>query len=778
MTVKKQASVSRSRRAAAAPAPSTATVGEVKVLLLEDVATDAELELRQIRSTGLKVIARRVDHRAAFEAALADFNPDIVISDFRLPGFDGLAAVRMVRTFSADLPFILVTGVLGDEAAVDLTRSGVTDYVLKDRLVRLGPAVLRALASAEEVRRRKAAEAARDRLAKIVENARDAIVSTTLDGIVTSWNAGAERIHGYTAAEMIGKPIQLLMAADARTQFKRLTERLAAGEEVGSFEAQRVGKDGRRSFVSLSLSPIRDDKGDVIGVSTIAYDISAAYEAEQLLKREKAFSDAVVEGLPGIFYVLDRHARLVRWNEAERMVLNLPADRMPGADAMQAVHPDDRAPLMTKLAEVFERGQAVSEGRIIHPGGEVRVYSLGARRLDVEGAQYLVGHGIDITERKLREAEAASLHQQLLDTVAQLRAREGDIARIDELNEVLQTCNSRDEAFPLIGITGQQLFGGSKGTLAVFVERSRALETVARWGEPSTFPEFDVEDCWALRRGQSHELRAPGAGPVCKHFGTPPPGPYLCVPLSVHGEAMGLLTIEFGAGATISDNTRSLIGTFGEVIKLSLSNLQMREALRHQATHDILTGLYNRQYLSDTLMREAHRTVRNHSHLAVAMLDIDHFKRFNDTYGHDAGDLVLRHVGELLRESVRISDVVCRYGGEEFLVMLPETESVVAMSRIENIRRRIAEQHLTFNGQQLPKLTVSAGIAQLPDNAATAEELITIADRALYAAKNAGRDRSVVYGATVTTATVLSGDAARPQPDGPKTAPADAGGGD
>jgi diguanylate cyclase (GGDEF)-like protein len=176
-------------------------------------------------------------------------------------------------------------------------------------------------------------------------------------------------------------------------------------------------------------------------------------------------------------------------------------------------------------------------------------------------------------------------------------------------------------------------------------------------------------------------------------------------------------------------------------IKLSLANLGLRETLREQATRDQLTGLFNRHYLAEFLPRETDRARRNGMPLAVAMLDIDNFKLFNDSHGHDAGDEVLKAMGTMLANAARARDIVCRYGGEEFLLALPECTPMEAQARLQQICSELKQATFVFKGQSLPTVMVSVGLAQMSDELASADELITAADQALYAAKKAGRDR-------------------------------------
>jgi diguanylate cyclase (GGDEF)-like protein len=185
--------------------------------------------------------------------------------------------------------------------------------------------------------------------------------------------------------------------------------------------------------------------------------------------------------------------------------------------------------------------------------------------------------------------------------------------------------------------------------------------------------------------------------------------------------------------------------TVSEGVKISLSNLKLRELMHRQANHDPLTGLFNRRYLDDTLPRELNHTRRKNDPISVAMLDIDHFKKFNDTFGHEAGDLILREIGYVFKESLRKSDIACRYGGEEFVIVLFDSTQKESKKRFEKIREQISTLQIRYREQLLGRMTVSIGIVEATDNTLTAEELVAAADKALYAAKRAGRDCIIAF---------------------------------
>jgi diguanylate cyclase (GGDEF)-like protein len=173
-------------------------------------------------------------------------------------------------------------------------------------------------------------------------------------------------------------------------------------------------------------------------------------------------------------------------------------------------------------------------------------------------------------------------------------------------------------------------------------------------------------------------------------------------------------------------------------------NLKLRETLRHESIRDSLTGLYNRRYLEEFFDRELKRCQRNQDQIGLLMLDVDHFKRFNDTFGHEAGDLVLREISHILHGHIRQSEIACRYGGEECMVILPGSSLNDTQKRAEELRQQIKSLNLQHQGQVLGRITVSIGVACFPDHGKTYDELFRNADAALYRAKAQGRDRVVI----------------------------------
>jgi PAS domain S-box-containing protein len=252
----------------------------LRVLLVEDSEQDAELMVRHLESSGHNVHHQRVCNAATMEEALDREQWDLVLCDYTMPDFDVPLAIGLLKKKKLDLPFIVVSGAVGEKLAVEVMKAGAHDFIVKDNLARLAPAIDRELREAQ-VRSQRAADLEKLLyLAAIVDSTGEAITSQNLDGIITTWNAGACQLFGYTEAEAVGSSIFIIMPESARPTRTEIFEKLRAGKPIEPFEAKRVRKDGVEVDVYLAISPIKDAEGQLIGASAIAYDITERKKLE------------------------------------------------------------------------------------------------------------------------------------------------------------------------------------------------------------------------------------------------------------------------------------------------------------------------------------------------------------------------------------------------------------------------------------------------------------------------------------------------------------------
>lgn len=333
------------------------------------------------------------------------------------------------------------------------------------------------------------------------------------------------------------------------------------------------------------------------------------------------------------------------------------------------------------------------------------------------------------------------------------RERDADRAVRDllaRMTQRLQGCESVSDLFAVVRLFAPEIAPTLAGRLYTLDNRMELMVCAAEWrgpegrGPQGTDAAFGLDDCWALRRGQIH---APGGEMVdvpCRHVPPAAAQATICVPLTAQGETIGLLVLEnLVPGHGPDDTTAAYIELMSETVGLALANLNLRDALHEKALFDPLTGLRNRHELEDTLRRLVATADADGAPVACLMMDIDHFKQLNDRFGHDAGDLVIRTVAAVFAGGAREDDVALRYGGEEFLMLMPGADEVLALERAERIRERVAALELMHEGAALGSVTVSMGLAVYPHHGPI-QALITTADAAMLRAKEGGRDCIVV----------------------------------
>jgi len=342
-------------------------------------------------------------------------------------------------------------------------------------------------------------------------------------------------------------------------------------------------------------------------------------------------------------------------------------------------------------------------------------------------------------ERQTQAADViVALNAVLQTEIDELRHRSQDMEMLTEMSELLQLSADIGEACQVLPAFGARLFPGSTGSVHVTGAVPDMVETKAWWGDFPPASDFAVADCWALRRARAHVGTI--AGIRCPHT-EGQKGVTLCAPMIAVGDAIGVVTLNLSDSLSIPPHVEQFAHSFADQISFALANLRLQETLRTHALRDVLTGLFNRRYLEKTLAAELARASRAGRQIGVMLIDVDHFKRFNDTHGHAGGDALLEQLARVMQSAVGEADLVCRYGGEEFVVLLPDVEADVLRSRAESLVEAARRLQVHVEGTDLGPITVSAGIALSNDSTTNAAALLAVADRSLYIAKASGRDR-------------------------------------
>ncbi len=365
--------------------------------------------------------------------------------------------------------------------------------------------------------------------------------------------------------------------------------------------------------------------------------------------------------------------------------------------------------------------------------------------ISLQGKGYLLENFVDITERRQWEEAVQTANDKLQTAVSQVEEQNRTMMLASEMADILQSCQTSEEAYAAISRFMPRFFPNDAGALYILNNSRNLFEATADWGlDSAEVSVFAPNECWSVRRGRVHMVTGAGESMICRHVSEGDPGGYICVPLIAQGETLGIFHLR--AGSPTEEGRPELTGakeqlalTVAEDMALALANLKLRETLRSQAIRDPLTGLFNRRYMEETLVRELIRVKRLETNLGVIMMDLDQFKLYNDTFGHHAGDELLSTLGALMKSLVREEDIACRYGGEEFLLIMPGASEEITLERAEILRRAVKEMHRNHRGQK--PVTLSMGVAVYPNHGDTELEIIQAADVALYCAKQAGRDR-------------------------------------
>ena len=355
----------------------------------------------------------------------------------------------------------------------------------------------------------------------------------------------------------------------------------------------------------------------------------------------------------------------------------------------------------------------------------------------------LINSGFERRRRQRSELELERNALHLQQALQDAKRSSETLRRLSTLAELLQNCRDLDEAINVIERALPPLLPDVSGALALINASRNIAEARVHWGVRGSDlggAIFAPEDCWALRRSQPHPGEDGHAAPVCPHLTQAgvTADHALCLPLNSQGQVLGVLSL--CAPVVVAANTRRLAMTAADQLALALANLQLQASLRTQSIRDPLTNLFNRRYLEASMPRELLRAERRKGGLSVLMFDLDHFKRYNDTQGHDAGDALLSAFGALLAQSCRGEDMPCRFGGEEFTLVLTDADHAKARERAEAIRKATAELVVHYRAGTLPPATVSIGVATYPEHGDTPEALLRMADQALYRAKQLGRN--------------------------------------
>ncbi len=485
----------------------------------------------------------------------------------------------------------------------------------------------------------------------------------------------------------------------------------------------------------------------------VGSEVSERHRLALDLIKQTAYLDSLIQNSPLGIIVLDRQGfvelansafqNLFEYKQSELHAIHIGNVGIPGDGETDCAH------LMSQIFAGNTLRRTVRQRRKDGTILDLALYGVPLVLENKVRGAYLIYQ--DISEQ-IKASEAQQQHAESLNKIVkELELRTKQMTLLNEMGSLLECSGTVKEAFAVVANSVQKLFPeASSGSLYLFKASRNLIEAAIRWGEAGVSePTFLPEACWSLRRGQPHWSDDPGRSINCQHLAKSLKIDCLCVPMVAQGNTVGVLHIEFGTAAvsghtqgteTLRDSHQRLAVSVASQLALSLASLQLRETLHEKSIRDPLTHLFNRRFLEESLERELQVATRKKQPLAVLFLDLDHFKRFNDIFGHDAGDMVLQSVAALFRSFFRTSDICCRYGGEEFAIVLPESSARDAAIRADALRLEVKKMRIEYKKQILGPITLSAGVAAFPEHATTSAELLKIADQCLYESKSCGRD--------------------------------------
>lgn len=604
----------------------------------------------------------------------------------------------------------------------------------------------------------------RNVLRTVTDNIPDSIFAKDKNGRYLLANKAFATLHGMkTPDDLLGKTVFDLFPEDRAAElYKDDLQVMRSGGAIMETERTAVDTTGKLKVLQTTKVPLLDSNEAIVGIVGLHRDITRRKEAEHRLRQSEANLAAAQRIAHFGSVELDLVNREepgknpVRWSDEVFRIFGFePGAEEPSREAFfRIVHPDEKEEVRQSLDYALREAKPYAiDFRIIRPdGAERNIHERGDIIFDAKTRNpvKLVGSVQDVTDRVQAELQLQRANQELAEKVRELEQRSTEITLLSEMGSLLQTCKDAEEAYLQISSAAEKLFPKWSGALCITTASRTAVETVADWGHADPGERvFAPDDCWALRRGQPQLYRRGEKASACRHIDLTGVAESLCVPFMAQGEALGIVSLQMKAGQeqqepasrSSREAERRLAAVLVEQVALSLGNLRLRESLRNQSICDPLTGLFNRRYMEESLEREFSRANRNKSSVAIIMMDIDHFKRFNDTFGHQAGDTLLRILGDFLKKNTRGQDIACRYGGEEFALVLTDSNLAGALQRAEMLRQQVQQLSVEYAGQLLGSVRVSIGVALFPDHGTTISEVLRASDQALYRAKREGRDR-------------------------------------
>ena len=718
---------------------------KIKVLLVEDRVEDAEMLLREMRTRGLSIVSRRVDTGADFEEALASFAPDLILSDYSLPGFDGTEALRIAQMHRPDIPFIFVSGTIGEERAINALQQGAVDYVLKENRARLVPAIERALREAED---RDARRWAQRKLEESEERFRFAMHFSSVgvalvepNGRWLSVNPALCDIVGYSERELLATDAQSITYPDDRdadaSQVRQMLER-----KIETYQTNKryVRKDGGVVWTQLSGSLVWLQTGEPHYFIYQIQDITDRVRTEQALRASEERFRSIAEATQEWIWEIDADGFYTFCSPAVEAILGVPPERMIGTHCLDLVSENIRQSVIQQL----ERGTQEKRGwrdwvlHLRHAGGGIRWIDSNALPLLDQTGKVIGFRGVarDITHHRTQQERIARLSR----IQAVLGGINSTIVRVRERRELLrETCRIaiQEGGFRMAWI-GLVENGAKKVTPLVWegFEQGYLQEMGRLLANRDDHPGPVGEVLRDKKMVVMNDIETATDAPLKQQALVRGYRSQMAMPLIVEDQVVGVLVLYAPEAGFFDFEETKLLKDLAGDISFALDYIGKEERLTYVSYYDTVTGLANRQLFFDRLAQSLQAARAERRQLAVMIIDLRRFKRVNDTLGRSAGDRVLKELANRLQRTISESATPARISGDRFAVVVPNLPGTQVARWIDEWIVNSFAEPIVIEDIEL-RTTVKIGIALYPGDADTAESLFLNAEAALKRAKDA-----------------------------------------
>ena len=478
-------------------------------------------------------------------------------------------------------------------------------------------------------------------------------------------------------------------------------------------------------------------------------EVIARYQEDiRSLQRSQQIQRLFLDQGPFAAYIKDEQSRVLYYNQELQSRFSVdPQEWLGKTDSEYLPDPEEGRRVMENdqvVLKTLRPLKLIEEVKI--PGNDQPCYWLSFKFPFSDyptGACRIGGISIDITESIEAQRSLTDLNRQLEEKTLELEAKKRELIYLSDMADMLYSCEFEDEVYQVVALTCSKLFPNMSGCINIIANSKNYVQINSTWGsERSSKEVFSLSDCWALRRGKLNLLSPCNAGLMCSHLIPPVSGAHLCVPLFGQGEVIGILHIN--ALEEISREAQQITEIIARTLGIALNNLSIKQRLTYDSLRDGMTQLFNQSYMQNITEQRLAEADRAGQPLSVIFLDIDNFKSYNSHYGHMTANIVLQGLAKLLLKSIRSFDIACRWGGEEFVIVMPNMTLETLRMRVEQLRIDVEQMQLKDGDQILKSITASFGIA-VSEPGITVKDFLNRANQAMLEAKRTGKNRVMEY---------------------------------